>query len=369
MDRKHSTPELNTGPTSFASTTKLTLKKALKSPIKMASKISASILSPSKPKTPAPPTHHETQRHTLTDNAGPSQAGAIPTLNLQRASGGFQDPFIDRADADGEWVCCVCGTSNDVHIYPGAHPLGALACDCLHKPCHACKVSGQVKPFLPMTEPAMVPCGDSTFNSDRANDNGKGKGKATTTKANELRFGIICPSCGLSWRARESGKRFSKTLRKMPSVSLHRATYPAPPGENKLRKSRSTLVLGNKRIVTPPGTATPAKQAEYAAVRFSGVTCTCGTNIELVSALCFQIVGEQVDQREREAERKEKGLWVKAGNSVGWTTTPELKAKGHGTPVLRIRGVEHPNPLRSCPVVDKNARDSWEEKCDREGWI
>ncbi|KAL1595944.1 hypothetical protein SLS60_009634 [Paraconiothyrium brasiliense] len=214
-----------------------------------------------------------------------------------------------------------------------------------------------------MNEPAMVPCSDA----------------ASAAEGTELRFGIVCPACGLSWRARELGKRFSKTLRKMPSVSLNRAVHLAPV-EGRLRKSRSTLVLGNKRIVTPPGAALP-KQAEYVAVKFSGVNCTCGAVINVESAFCFQIVGEQGSERERR-QKEFWGLWVQKGDSVGWTTTSELKEKGHGTPMLRLGKVEpenedegvtwkveHPNPLRSAPVVDKMARDSWEEICDREGWV
>lgn len=217
----------------------------------------------------------------------------------------------------------------------------------------------------------MVPCG-STYDastSQAAETAPKEKEKG------ELRFGILCPSCGLSWRAREFGKRWSKTLRKMPSVSLHpaRGAHLAP--EHRLRKSRSTLVLGNKRVITPPGNA-GAKQAEYAAVRFSGVDCTCGTTITLGAALCFQIVKMEVDSGASDQGSEHGGTdpGVEAspkweGSSVGWTTTPEFKEKGHGTPILRLLGGKHPNPLRSSPVVDKTARDSWEGKCDREGWV
>ncbi|KAJ4344844.1 uncharacterized protein N0V89_012588 [Didymosphaeria variabile] len=363
MDNKRPALELNTSvalPLPSMSTSNF--KKALKSPIKM---LPAALTSPTKTKPLQKfPPQQEQRSQTLVDDPPMSPSVCVPTLQVQRASGGIQDPFIDHATAT--WDCCACGTRNHVYVHPGQHPLGFLACDCPHKPCSACLTSGQVKPFLPMNEPAMVPCGNAAS-------------AAEGEPGNEIRFGIVCPSCGLSWRAREFGKRFSKTLRKMPSVSLNRAVHLAPV-EGRLRKSRSTLVLGNKRIVTPPGKEVP-KQAEYVAVRFSGVNCTCGTTISLDSAFCFQIVGEQVTERDRK-QKEFWGLWVKEGNSVGWTTTPELKEKGHGTAMLRLGKVEpgnehegvswrveHPNPLRSAPVVDKTARDSWEEKCDREGWV
>lgn len=272
--------------------------------------------------------------------------GCVPGIHVQRASGGIEDAFIDKATS--KWHCCNCHAWNHVFMHPGDHPLGALACDCPHKSCSTCTMSGQVKAFLPIEEPAMVPCGD--FGHDGV--------------LSRIPFGIVCPACGLSWRVREFGKRFSKTLRKMNSMSLSQAVRLAPV-ESKLRKCRSTLVLGNRRIVTPPGKGL-AKQAEYAAVRFSGIVCTCGHGISLKSAFCFQIVGEQqLDEREKEF----RGLWRAEGYWAGWTTTPELHEKGHGTATLKIGKVEHPHPLRSAPVLDRMARELWEERCDKEGWV
>ncbi|KAL5413145.1 hypothetical protein PMIN03_003921 [Paraphaeosphaeria minitans] len=365
MDRKRSTPELNTG---------------LASPIKMLPSVAHSHGSPAKP-TFLP------ERSTLLSNGPPVSptSSRVPDITLQRASGSLRNPFTHQDDAPATWTCCVCDTQNPVFIHAGPHPLGALACDCTHKPCSVCSIAGRVKPFLPMDEPAMVPCSSSgsgssssSSSSPDASGSSDASGKQKDTEKEELRFGILCPACGLSWRAREFGKRWSKTLRKMPSVSLQhvRAAHLVP--EHRLRKSRSTLVLGNKRIITPPG-HTGEKQAEYAAVKFSGVGCTCGTTITLGAALCFQIFVVEGGER-KEADGKEmveakmkiggeekSDMWK--GSSVGWTTTPELKEKGHGTPTLRLLGGKHPNPLRSSPVVDKMARDSWEEKCDKEGWV
>lgn len=381
MDRKRSTPELDTRlalTIPSPPTHKSTFIKALRSPVKMLPHTHGS---PTKQNTPLTPTFPPDRLIFLSNGLPMSPTTRVPDIHVQRASGSLRDPFTDYAPAT--WTCCACGTGNPVTIHPGPHPLGALACDCPHKPCAACTITGQVKPFLPMDEPAMVPCG-ATSHAPAPGGPQKEKDKDKDKAKQELRFSIICPSCGLSWRARELGKRWSKTLRKMPSVSLHhaRASHLAP--EHRLRKSRSTLVLGNKRIITPPGSA-GERQAEYAAVRFSGVNCTCGTTVVLKAALCFQIVAVEVEvggwermwEREMgggrdDVDGKEKtvwGQWAREGSLVGWTTTPELEEKGHGTPTLKLLGGEHPNPLRSSPVVDRLARDSWEEKCDKEGWV
>ena len=236
-----------------------------------------------------------------------------------------------KAEEESEWRCCKCGTSTPIHVRAGNHPLGALACECPHKACSSCKTTGLVRPFLPMEEPCMVPISEEN------------KG---------IRFGVLCPCCGLSWRAKEIG-RYKKTLRKMPSLGQSMAQMNqkrfAPGNLMGLRKSKSTLVLGNKRNITPPGQAM-GKQAEYATVKFSDVACTCGVMIDLASALCFQIVGPQVNEHVKQSsdlgkeKRKEK-------KEVGWSTTPELQAMGHGEPIVRVRGVARPNPLRSCPVT------------------
>ncbi|KAF1974056.1 hypothetical protein BU23DRAFT_638739 [Bimuria novae-zelandiae CBS 107.79] len=279
----------------------------------------------------------------------------VPDIHVQRASGSIFDPVLED-EVTAKWECCNCHEENEIYLQVGDHPIGALACNCPHKPCSTCTTTGQVKAFLPIEEPAMVPCGvigDS--------------GKPIEEPEKGIPFGIVCPACGLSWRAREFGKRFSKTLRKTPSLSLNQAVRRAPV-EGKLRRTRSSLVLGNNRIVTPPGMEMP-KQAEYVAVRFSGITCTCEHNINLKAAFCFQVViADQEDETERIVKEMMKA-GLEGSYAAGWTTDPELQEKGHGTPMLKLGGsVEHPNPLRSSPVMDQFARESWEQKCLRLGW-
>ncbi|KAF2684983.1 hypothetical protein K458DRAFT_417821 [Lentithecium fluviatile CBS 122367] len=260
-----------------------------------------------------------------------------PALHVQRPSNDSNSLYDhangnEQDDAGAKWHCCKCDKSTPILIRPCPHPLGALACECPHKPCGSCKTTGQVKPFLPMEEPAMVPLAEVT---------------------KEIRFGVLCSCCGLSWRAEETG-RYKKTLRKMPSLGISMGQIHQKrlaPANGYLRKSKSTLVLGNKRIITPPG-QTVEKQAQYASVKFSEIECTCGIVIDLSTALCFQIVPPPVEEKVKEPGKvKERKKSHVEGKKVGWTTTPELQAKGYGQAIIRIRGIEHPNPLRSNPIT------------------
>jgi hypothetical protein len=85
-------------------------------------------------------------------------------------------------------------------------------------------------------------------------------------------------------------------------------------------------------------------QAESVAVKFTGIKCTCGMTTE-ASSLCFQIVDPPKDFREVQFAKQ-----VVARNMVGFGSTPEDRAKGHGTPTLTLKGIRHPNPLRSNPI-------------------
>lgn len=218
-----------------------------------------------------------------------------------------------------------------------------------------CTSSGQITPFLPIEEPAMVPCSEI---SD--------VGTPLVSPETGIPFGIVCAHCGVSWRARQSGKRFSKRIRKMrssilaPGLSMGMGV-----GEKsgKVQRTRSNLVLREKNVE-----AVGEEQAEYVAVRFSGGMCLCGRVIELGEAFCFQIRGsERVDEKERVFRE----MWAGRGISRGWYTTEELRAKGHGMGEVRLIGgrVVHVNPLRGNPVVDREARESWEEKCVSKGWV
>jgi hypothetical protein len=194
-------------------------------------------------------------------------------------------------------------------------------------------------------------------------------------------YGVVCGVCGLSLRAREvdvekekekekEGKRKTgKTgVRKIPSLSIRgMKRHCLDPKEGKLRKSKSLMDLvlpsarkpSSEKKKTKDGLVDPGKgkeendkkkkevvlptpeqgqgQAEgkesggvqSATVQFSGIKCKCGrySNIE---SFCF---------------------WVTERNTAATrATTAQFMDMGHDRPVLRICGLEHPNPLRSCPV-------------------
>lgn len=222
-------------------------------------------------------------------------------------------------DERAKWHCCNCFHRRDIHIFNKDHIIGALACVCPHKPCETCGLSGIVKPFEPIEEPAIVP---------------------VSPENNEIWFGVVCPCCGLSWRAKEL-RRHSKLLKKMPSFSMaqhHQKRLLGPADGGKLRRVRSTLTLTNKRNITPPG---PVKQAEFAAVSFGGFECTCGHAIN-DAAMRFQVTGPPTKRVQVSSGPKARKSW--------WTTRPELKNLGHGKPQLEIQGTKHANPLRSCPI-------------------
>jgi hypothetical protein len=61
----------------------------------------------------------------------------------------------DRVDNEkSSWQCCQCGVITPIGVRHGQHPLGALACECPHKPCASYKI------FLPIGEPATMPIED-----------------------------------------------------------------------------------------------------------------------------------------------------------------------------------------------------------------
>jgi hypothetical protein len=86
------------------------------------------------------------------------------------------------------------------------------------------------------------------------------------------------------------------------------------------------------------------EQAESVFVKFTRIKCTCGMITE-ASSLCFQIVDPPKDFREVQCAKQ-----VVARNVAGFGSTPEDRARGHGTPTLTLKGGRHPNPLRSNPV-------------------
>lgn len=89
-----------------------------------------------------------------------------------------------------------------------------------------------------------------------------------------------------------------------------------------------------------------ADQAPGVEVRFYGIECTCET-ITDASSVCFQIIN--TCEVEGSVESKNQGDYGVTETSKPHMT-PELQAKGYGTPTLYLKGGSHPNPLRSNPL-------------------
>jgi hypothetical protein len=251
------------------------------------------------------------------------------------------------SDPIGKWRCCKCACAHDVYSFAhGQHPVSVLNCDCTHRSCSKCTLEGLLKPFVPMSEPEVVHL------SEDANK--------------VVRFGVFCDGCGLAWRAQEvhedkNKKTVVKSALLRVSAIPRRLNKHDPHPLKNLRASKSM----NNLLAPSPSSATMAisksvlnlralsnemqkeygKQADLVSVRFTGIKCSCGMTTDSTS-LCFQIVDPPRDFYRVQFMKQMAGRRV-----AGFGTTPEDKARGHGTPTLVLRGGRrYPNPLMSNPV-------------------
>ncbi|KAJ6193438.1 hypothetical protein J3E72DRAFT_398527 [Bipolaris maydis] len=245
--------------------------------------------------------------------------------------------FIDEEEKPsspiGKWRCCKCGSSHDIY----SHPINVLSCDCMHGSCSKCLI----KQF-----PEVVHLSEDM------------------NKA--VRFGVFCDGCGQSWRAQEVhedahkktavkaaltrisaiprrlNKRDAYPLKNMrASRSMDHLLYPRTPCMP-MAASKSVL---NLRALSNEMQKEYGEQAELVSVRFTGIKCDCGMTTDS-NSLCFQIVDPPKDFYRVQFMKQMAGRRV-----AGFGTTPEDKARGHGTPSLVLRGyMRHPNPLMSNPV-------------------
>ncbi|EUC38718.1 hypothetical protein COCCADRAFT_82439 [Bipolaris zeicola 26-R-13] len=259
----------------------------------------------------------------------------------------FIDEENEPSDSIGKWRCCKCGDSHDIYsVAHGQHPVSVLNCNCMHGSCSKCTLEGLMKQFVPMIEPEVVHL------SEDAN------------KA--VRFGVFCDGCGQSWRAqkvnddankkaaikaaltrisaipRRLNKRDPHPLKNMrASRSMDHLLHPCTPCAT-MATSKSAL---NLRALSNEMQKEHGEQAELVSVRFTGIRCDCGMMTDS-NSLCFQIVDPPRDFYRVQFMKQMAGRRV-----AGFGTTPEDKVKGHGTPVLVLRGyIRHPNPLMSSPV-------------------
>lgn len=247
----------------------------------------------------------------------------------------------------GKWCCCKCGSSHDVYsVANGQHPVNALNCNCMHGSCSKCTLEGLIKQFVPMIEPEVVHLSED-------------KNKA-------VRFGVFCDGCGQSWRAQKVhddtnkkaavkaaltrisaipgrlNKRDPHPLKNVrASRSMDHLLHPRTPCAT-MATSKSVL---NLRALSNEMQKEHGKQAELVSVRFTGIKCDCGMTTDS-NSLCFQIVDPPKDFYRVQFMKQMAGRRL-----AGFGTTPEDKARGHGTPILVLRGyIRHPNPLMSNPV-------------------
>lgn len=248
----------------------------------------------------------------------------------------------------GKWRCCSCQKKHDIYYFSeGEHPISILSCECAHRSCGKCMLRGQMKVFQPMAEPEVVQLSEDGLR--------------------RIRFGVFCDACGLSWRAVEvvdeadrkslarhlsdMPKHFIKHANPLRKLRQHRsmADLPARPADDGPPRFQSSL---NLRALSHEMEAEGhGKQAECATVHFTGIQCTCGFTT-CSSSLCFQVVDPPKDVYEAEFEE----LMAERKEAAGFETTLDDQARGHQTPVLKLRGGGmHPNPLRSNPVMYVNA--------------
>lgn len=240
----------------------------------------------------------------------------------------------------GTWRCCKCKRGHDIHHFAdGEHPISTLNCVCTHRSCADCTFDGDIRRFQPMKEPEIV--------------------QLSEDKSNEIRFGVVCDACGLSRRAKDVSHDTHKstTIQRISAVPKRLAKRRAYP-RGRLRHSRSLGDISEDSAL--PDTTTPilcstlnlralsdemekghGKQAECTTVRFTGLKCSCGA-YTCATSLCFQVVVPPQDGEEA----------VSGGSRLlQLQSTPTDRARGHGTPVLTLKGRDHPNPLMSSPVL------------------
>ncbi|CAG5175785.1 uncharacterized protein ALTATR162_LOCUS10544 [Alternaria atra] len=251
---------------------------------------------------------------------------------------------------DGKWRCCKCHRGYEIYSFAkGQHPVSVLSCECTHRSCSKCTLEGLVKHFVPMSEPELIPLSED--------------------KDKVIRFGVFCEGCGLSWRA----EKVQDEVKKKPAYKSALLRVSAVPRRltmrggvhplERLRLSRSmnnlhddterqpsaVSIASSRSVLSLRSLSSDMKrghgeQAESVSVKFTGIKCTCGMTTE-TSSLCFQTVDPPKDFRKVQFAKQ-----VVARNVARFGSTPEDRARGHGTPTLTLKGSRHPNPLRSNPV-------------------
>jgi hypothetical protein len=112
---------------------------------------------------------------------------------------------------DGAWYCCQCPHENHLVHWKGPHPFEMLKCaSCKHVACRACQTTDILAVLDKGTNDELL---------------------AISCKSDNVRYGSICPLCGLSHRARTEPKEARRLLNILKSRG---PTGEAPPGTTPL---------------------------------------------------------------------------------------------------------------------------------------
>lgn len=240
----------------------------------------------------------------------------------------------------GKWRCCECQRGHGIYRFEtGQHLVSILSCMCKHHSCTSCILQGNVKRFAPIDDGgvAYVPVSGETGPT--------------------IRFGVICRTCGLSWRAKKTKKAkrsgamssFRQKLSVLPKKvnSLHKLRHTQLmihigfARDSHPEHSRSGTSLSTSRSIfnlraadTQAKSAEPEEQIEGARVKLYGVECTCST-VTSVHSLCFQVIDTPEDDNDTVSKEQ---VSIESVQAAEHQTTPELQAKGHGTSTLYLMG-------------------------------
>jgi hypothetical protein len=254
------------------------------------------------------------------------------------SSGTTSATVNDASDSIGTWRCCKCDQKQELYQHDqGQHIVSALNCACPHKSCENCTLTGNIKLYQPVQEPIPVQLSDDEHK--------------------QVKFGVFCSNCGLSWRAQIVKDTVLQKISAVPKDLAKRTAHPL----DMLRESKSMSNLrgdhGFKTSSVPTKSSTlnlrqlssemakeHGKQANSVMVKFSGIQCTCGRTVD-ASSLCFQIV---------EPSKKEVTAPETIVVEPSFTATSEDQARGIGKSTLALKGrrIRHANPLMSNPVTD-----------------
>lgn len=241
----------------------------------------------------------------------------------------------------GEWQCCHCAETQSLreHVY-GMHIVGVLSCTCPHRSCENCVLTGKLRAYKPAQDPDTVP--------------------ASERNPKEVRFGVVCGNCGLSWRVQVVKPSLSSRIAAIPRrfrsfeklrPSKPMANFHGDDG-NKLRSAKSVV---NLRALSNEMEKEHGEQAPGIVVKFNGIKCTCGKTLN-DSSLCFQIIDTPgpVPGAEPEGEAEPEILPRKEPTFMA---TREDIERGIGTNVLSFNKngtrIPHFNPLMCHPVADE----------------